>query len=88
MKSEKEIRETLEKVDRITGFIGDCGTGEELNHERVAYGCAVSDFVSWIFDDRFSSDDFLSEDYVDMPLLEKMAKDIEARTGKKLKDYN
>lgn len=54
MKSEKEIRETLEKVDRITGFIGDCGTGEELNHERVAYGCAVSDFVSWIFDDRFS----------------------------------
>lgn len=32
--------------------------------------------------------DFLSEDYVDMPLLEKMAKDIEARTGKKLKDYD
>lgn len=87
MKSEKEIRETLRKIDQVNDFINDHGNPEEYGHERVEYANNVSDVVSWILDDRISSDDFLSEDYVDIPFLKRMAKKIEARTDKKLKDY-
>lgn len=84
MKTEKEIKETLEKIDQIIGIIIDYGDPEEYGHERVEYANTISDVVYWILDDRISNEDFLSEDYVDIPFLEKMAKDIEARMGKKL----
>lgn len=89
MKSEKEIRETLIKIGQISGFINDYSDRpKEYNHEQVAYANSVSDVVYWILDDRISNEDFLSEDYVDIPFLEKMAKNIEDRTGKKLKEYS
>ncbi len=89
MKSEKEIRETLRKISQIGSFIDEYGyqNHEEGGHERVEYTHTICDVLSWILDDRISNDDFLSEEYVDMPLLEKIAKKIEARTGEKLKDY-
>ena len=89
MKSEKEIRETLAKISQIGSFINEYGyqNHEECDHERVEYTHTICDVLSWILDDRITNDDFLSEDYVDIPFLEKMAKKIEARTDKKLKDY-
>lgn len=85
MKSEKEIRETLMKIDQIMWFIAESGSSEELEHERVGYASNVSDTCDWILDE-ISTERFLSENYVDTPFLEKMAKDIEDRTGEKLKD--
>ncbi len=86
MKSEKEIRETLRKLDQVNGFINNYGDPEEYSYERVEYANNVADVLDWILDDRMSRDCFL-EDYIKMPFLERMAKEIEARTGENLEDY-
>lgn len=77
----------MNKIDLVNDFINYHGDLEEFGHERVEYANNVSDVVDWILNDRVSSDDFLGENYIDIPLLEKLVKKIEARTGEKLEDY-
>lgn len=86
MRSEEELRKLKDELERLSAFIGEFGTDKEFEHEDVKYSADVSDALDWVLGEitteRFRSDDFLNIDG-----LKGLAKRIEERTGKKLKDY-
>ena len=75
----------MEKLDKLTGFIGGFGTLKELYNKDVQFSCNASDALSWVLGE-ITNERFLSDAYVNFPHLKEIALMIERRTGKKLKD--
>ena len=84
MRSEKEVRKLKEELERITGFIGEFGTDKEF--EAVTYACDVSDALSWVLGE-ITTEQFLSDSYLNMEKLKRIIREIEKRTGKKLEEW-
>lgn len=84
MRSEKEVRKLREELERITGFISEFGTDKEF--EAVTYACAVSDALTWVLGE-ITTEQFLSDSYLDMEKLKRLIRKIEKRVGKELEEY-
>lgn len=83
MRNQQEIRELMEKLSNLTGFIGEFGTLKELYNLDVQFSCNASDVFSWVLGE-ITSERFISDAYVNFTHLEEIALMIERRTGKKL----
>ena len=83
MRNQQEIRELMEKLEKLTGFIGEFGTLKELYNKNVQFSCNASDAFSWVLDE-ITSERFISDAYVNFTHLREIALMIERRTGKKL----
>ena len=86
MKSEQEIRELVEELSKLTGFIGEFGTEEELQSDDFKYCCNVSDALGWVLG-KISTEGVRSDAYLNLADLKEIARGIEARTGKKPEEY-
>lgn len=85
MKNEKQIRDYIHYLSKITRFIADYGSTEENDHPDYAYLCDLEDILNWILDDSALETLFaktLIKKSGKIELLE-IIKDIETRTGKK-----
>jgi len=82
---ENELRKIKDELERITGFIAEYGTKKDLC-EEWEYACNVCDVLSWILG-GISTEDFLSEDYLNINKLREIVKQIESRTGQKFENY-
>lgn len=85
MRNQQEIRELKEKLEKLTGFIGEFGTRKELYNKDVQFSCNASDAFSWILGE-ITSERFISDAYVNFKHLEEIAFMVERRIGKKLED--
>lgn len=83
MRSQQEIRELMEKLEKLTGFIGEFGSLKELYNKDVQFACNASDVLSWVLGE-ITSERFISDAYVNFAHLEEIALMVERRTGKKL----
>ena len=86
IRSEHEIKELSEELSKLTGFIADFGTEEEYQNEYLKFCCDVLDALYWVSGET-PTDSFRSDYYLNLMELEEVARGIESRTGKKLKDY-
>lgn len=83
MKNQQEVRELMEKLSKLTGFIAEFGTLKELYNKDVQFSCNASDALSWVLGE-ITSEVFVSDAYVNFTHLREIALMIERRTGKKL----
>lgn len=86
VRDEKEIKELEEELSKITGFITDFGTDREFNDKDVGFSADVADALSWVLE-GISTEHFRSSSYLNITDLQKVVKEIEKRTGRKLEDY-
>ncbi len=86
MRSEQEIRILKEQLEKLTGFIGEHGTGSELHNKDVQFACNTSDALHWVLGE-ISTESFTSVAYASLERLKHIARAIEIKTGKKLADY-
>lgn len=81
MRSEQEIRELMEKLSKISGFVSKFGTLKQFYNQDVQFAYNASFVLSWVLCEitsvRFTSD------YVNFTNLEEIALLIERRTGNK-----
>ena len=87
VRSEIEIKELKDKLDQLTGFIYDYGSDEDVNHKELDFACNLSDALSWVLEE-IPTDNFKSDNYLDIENLKIIANNIENRTGNKLDDYD
>jgi hypothetical protein len=88
MKKEKEIKDFISHISRITSFIADYGNAEENNHRDFDYLCNFIDVLNWVLSDM-PADDLLN-DYLTLTKSGKIEileiiQNIEKRTGKKFR---
>ncbi len=88
MRSEQEIIELKEEMEELTSFIEEVGSDLEakLSRKDLDFNHDISDALSWVLDE-IPTDHFKSVNYMNMPGLREVAKKIEERTGKNLKNY-
>lgn len=86
MRSEQKIRELVDELSKLTGFIADFGTEEEFQTDDHKFCCNVSDALYWV-SGEIPTENFRSFAYLNLAELKEVAKGIEARTGKKLEEY-
>ena len=84
MRSEEEVRKLKEELEKITGFISEFGTDEEL--ENIVFACDVVDALSWVLGE-ITTEQFLSDSYLNMEKLKRITREIEKRTGKKFEEW-
>ena len=64
MRSEQTIRELVEELSKLTGFIADFATEEEYQSDAFKLCCNVSDALYWVLGEisaeRFRSDSYLN----------------------------
>lgn len=87
MRTEKEIREFKDELDKIVGFIADNGNDDEVKTKEHGFACDVLDALSWVLEDE-TTEHFKSIDYLDYDKLLEIIKGIEKRTGLSWKDYD
>ncbi|MBW2672630.1 MAG: hypothetical protein JRD89_04330 [Deltaproteobacteria bacterium] len=81
MRSEKEVRTLREEIEKMNDFISDYGTDKDF--EAITYACDVCDALSWVLGE-ITTEQFLSDSYLDMENLKGLIRNIEKRTGKKI----
>ncbi|GAI76288.1 unnamed protein product [marine sediment metagenome] len=86
MQSEQETRELAEELKKLTGFIADFGTDDELHSKDVQYACNITDALYWVLRET-QTVRFRSSDYLNLDKLKLMARTIETRTGEKPTNY-
>lgn len=86
MRREQESKELADELAKLTGFIADFGTDDELHSKHVQYACNITDALYWVLGEP-STERFRSSAHLDINLLEVLAKMIEIRTGEKLVNY-
>jgi hypothetical protein len=86
MRSEQEIKELAEELSRLTGFIVEFGTEKEFQSDDFKFCCNVSDTLYWV-SGEIPTENFRSDSYLNLVELKKVVRGIEARTGKKLQEY-
>ncbi len=86
MRSEQVIKELIEKLEKLTGFISEHGNGGEFLNKDVRFSCNACDALSWVLGE-IPTDRFTSDTHLNLFRLEHIARAIEKRTGKKLADY-
>ena len=87
MKSEKEIKEVLNELEQITGFISEYASQEEIELDKTKswnYACNVSDALRFVVEDYDTVESFL-ESYVELPNLKKIADALEVPVFRLLK---
>ncbi len=84
MKSEDEIIELRDELDKLTGFISESCTDEEF--EKIIYACNITDAFLWILEE-ITTENFNSDSYLKLDELRKMSNQIEKRTGNIFEDY-
>jgi len=87
MKSSQEIKELEEELSKLTGFIADFGTKEEINNEIVRVSCNVCDALLWVLGE-IDNERFRSDAYLDLETLKRIVQNIAERTGQRLEDYD
>ncbi|TKJ35809.1 MAG: hypothetical protein CEE38_14490 [Planctomycetes bacterium B3_Pla] len=85
MRSEQEVRELMEKLSKLSSFVGEFGTLKELYNKDVQFACNASDVLDWVLGE-ITSESFISDAYVNLTHLEEIALMVERRTGKKSED--
>ena len=83
MRNQQKIREIMEKLEKLTGFIAEFGSLKELYNKDVQFSCNASDALSWVLGE-ITSERFISDAYVNFTHLREIDLMIERRTGKKL----
>jgi len=86
MRNSEEIIQLKEELSKLTAFISDFGLEEEFHDTNVQFSCDITDTLSWVLEE-ISSEDFRSDNYVNLQHLKEIASTIEKRTGNKLQDY-
>lgn len=86
MRGEWEIRELQVELERLIGFIGELGTDAEVASREVTFASNVVDALSWVLEE-IATPHFRSPNYLNMPHLREITKQIEERMGKRLGDY-
>lgn len=86
MRSEQELQQLKQELDKLTGFIADFGTQEEFEADGVTFSNDVSDAIAWALKET-STEHFRSDLYLNMDNLQTIAKRIEQRTKRRLEDY-
>ena len=84
MRSEEEVRKLKEELERITSFISEFGTDEEF--EGIEFACDVIDALSWVLGE-ITTEQFLSDSYLNIEKVKRIIREIEKRTGKKLEEW-
>ncbi|GAI71294.1 unnamed protein product [marine sediment metagenome] len=87
MRTEQEVRELSEELSKLTGFIAEHGTSEQLNSRDLCFACDVCDTLSWV-QGEISTDQFRSAAHLDLERLSGIAEYIETTTGRKLATYH
>ena len=80
MRNQQEVRELKEKLEKLTGFIGEFGTLKEFYNKDVQFSCNASDALSWILGE-ITIEQFISDASVNFTHLKEIALMIERRTG-------
>ena len=80
MRSEKEIKELRDRLDVLT----EIGSEIEINDKDFTFCCDTSDVIGWVLDE-ISTDDFLSDRYLNIEDLEERIRDIRKEIEKKQK---
>jgi hypothetical protein len=83
MRSEEEVRTLNAELQRLTGFIADCGG--PLDDRDLLFACNVCDILSWVLGE-ITTEDF-RQNYLYEERLRKLARRLEKKTGRALTDY-
>jgi hypothetical protein len=86
MQSEQEIRELSEELSKLTGFIYENGSPEQISSRYLSFSCDVCDALAWVLGE-ITTDDFKSHTHLDLASLKNIAAYIETTTSRKLTDY-
>ncbi|MBA7626696.1 hypothetical protein ES703_34151 [subsurface metagenome] len=86
MQSEQDIKQLKEELAKLTGFIYEHGSPEQVGSRQLQFSCDVCDALAWVLEE-ISTDDFKSNAHVDLNSLKSIAAYIEETTSKKLTDY-
>ena len=86
MQSEQEIRQLKEELEKLTGFIGENGSDEQVTNRDQVFACVVCDALAWVRGE-ISTDLFRSATHLDLDRLRETVARLEKTTGKKLADY-
>lgn len=86
MRTESELTELSETLSRLTGFIAGNGNDREFKNKDFDFACNVTDTISWVLMET-TTEIFISDAFINLDKLQKVAYRIEIRTGKSLDDY-
>ena len=87
MRSEKELKELKEELEKLTGFIADNDIYQEEHEDKdTVFSNDVTNTISWVLEE-IQTESFRSDSYLNIANLKKIAKKIEQKTNKKLEDY-
>ena len=86
MRTEQELKELVEKLSKLTGFIAEYGEHNEFEEKNVGFACDVDDTIAWVLGE-ITTERFTSDAYVNIEVLQLIATNIELRTGHKLEDF-
>ncbi len=83
MRSEQEIRDLKEELEKLTGFISENTAPGKLCREDEVYACNVCDALGWVLEDILT-DNFKTDAYLKLNKLKHSVRVLERMTGKKL----
>lgn len=86
MRTEEEIRQLKAELEKLTGFIGEHGTDNELHNRDVQFSCNVNDALAWVLEE-IQTVRFRSDDYLRLNNLKHIAKAIEIKTRESLANH-
>ena len=86
MRSEQEVRQFDEELSKLTAFISEHGSTEQLVSAEFRFTCDICDALKWVLGE-IPTDHFKSDAYLNLERLKDTATYIETTTGKKLADY-
>lgn len=86
MISEQEIKALCDELSKLTGFISEHGSPEQIASKNFQFACNICDALGWVLEDT-STEQFRSDAYLNLDDLNDTARYIETATGKNLADY-
>lgn len=86
MRSEQDIRQLKEELDKLTSFINDGGIDNALDGADILFAYNVAAALGWVLED-IRTENFRSDLYLNLEHLEHIAKAKQTRTGEKFTGY-
>ncbi len=86
MRSEQEIQQLKDGLDKLTGFIADYGPNDCLDKDEMTFANDMCDALSWVLEE-ISTEDLRGDQYLNIASLMVMSKQIEQQDGVTLDEY-
>jgi hypothetical protein len=86
MRTEQETRQLKEELEKLTGFIGEHGSPEQVASKDFQVACNTCDALAWVLGE-IQTDHFKSDAHLNLEVLKNTATYIETTTGEKLANH-